>query len=110
MEFDVAPVKQTKSGDGPNSNIPLGPGSVYVPNGGNFMATGMPLSVYIMFAYKMSSGSAGHGEAVARLGDDGEIRHHGEDRQARCDQGRDAAHDAGAAGRALQAGDPQRDP
>jgi uncharacterized protein (TIGR03435 family) len=58
MEFDVASVKQSKSGDGPNSNIPLGPGSVYVPNGGNFMATGMPLSVYIMFAYKMSPGSA----------------------------------------------------
>ncbi len=58
MEFDVASVKLSKSGDGPNSNIPLGPGSVYVPNGGNFMATGMPLSVYIMFAYKMSPGSA----------------------------------------------------
>jgi hypothetical protein len=57
MEFDVASVKQSKSGDGPNSNIPLGPGSVYVPNGGTFMATGMPLSVYIMFAYKMSPGS-----------------------------------------------------
>jgi uncharacterized protein (TIGR03435 family) len=51
-------VKQSKSGDGPNSNIPLGPGSVYVPNGGNFIATDMPLSVYIMFAYKMSPGSA----------------------------------------------------
>ena len=58
MEFDVASVKQSKPGDGPNSNIPLGPGSVYVPNGGNFMATGMPLSVYIMFAYKMSPGGA----------------------------------------------------
>jgi uncharacterized protein (TIGR03435 family) len=58
MEFDVASVKPSKSGDGPNSNIPLGPGSVYVPNGGNFIATNMPLSVYIMFAYKMSPGTA----------------------------------------------------
>jgi uncharacterized protein (TIGR03435 family) len=58
MEFDVTSVKQSKSGDGPSSNIPLGPGSVYVPNGGNFIATDMPLSVYIMFAYKMSPGSA----------------------------------------------------
>jgi uncharacterized protein (TIGR03435 family) len=58
MEFEVASVKPSKSGEGPDANIPLGPGSVYVPNGGNFIATGMPLSVYIMFAYKMSPGSA----------------------------------------------------
>lgn len=57
LEFDVASVKENRSGDG-NSNIPLGPGSVYVPNGGNFIASGMPLSVYIMFAYKMSAGTA----------------------------------------------------
>lgn len=58
IAFDVASVRASKPGDEPKSNIPLGPGSVYVPNGGNFIAAGMPLSVYIMFAYKMSAGTA----------------------------------------------------
>jgi uncharacterized protein (TIGR03435 family) len=58
LEFDVASVKQSKSGDGPNANIPLGPGDMYVPTGGNFVAKNLSLSVYIMFAYKMSPGEA----------------------------------------------------
>ena len=33
-EFDVASVKAKKSADPPYANFPLGPGDVYVPNGG----------------------------------------------------------------------------
>jgi uncharacterized protein (TIGR03435 family) len=58
--FDVASVKQNKSGfppagDRPYSNFPLGPGDVYSPNGGLFTTTNMPLLLYISFAYKLSS-------------------------------------------------------
>jgi len=53
MEFDVASVKQNKSDGDSVSNFPLGPGAVYVPNGGLFSATGFPLITYISFAYKL---------------------------------------------------------
>jgi uncharacterized protein (TIGR03435 family) len=53
MEFDVASVKPNKSDVPSNSNFPLGPGAVYVPNGGFFSATGFPLVTYIAFAYKL---------------------------------------------------------
>jgi uncharacterized protein (TIGR03435 family) len=46
-------VKANTSNDPPNSNFPLGPGDVYVKNGGYFSATGFPLQLYISFAYKM---------------------------------------------------------
>jgi uncharacterized protein (TIGR03435 family) len=52
-KFEVASVKLNRSNDPPNSNFPLGPGDVYVRNGGHFMAKGFPLSLYISFAYKM---------------------------------------------------------
>jgi len=55
IEFDVASVKQNKSDDRANSNFPLGRGDVYVPNGGNFIATDLPLIVYINFAYKVGA-------------------------------------------------------
>jgi uncharacterized protein (TIGR03435 family) len=58
MEFDVASVKQNKSDDPQNANFPLGPGDVYVPNGGNFTATNLPLIVYIDFAYKVTANQA----------------------------------------------------
>jgi hypothetical protein len=41
--FDVASVKPNRSNNPPNSNFPLGPGDVYVPNGGLFSATKFPL-------------------------------------------------------------------
>lgn len=53
-KFEVASVKLNKSGDQPNSNFPLGPGEVYVRNGGLFSATGIPLVTYISFAYKLN--------------------------------------------------------
>jgi uncharacterized protein (TIGR03435 family) len=52
--FDVASVKPNKSTDEPNSNFPLGPGNVYVPNGGYFSATSHSLFDYILFAYKIT--------------------------------------------------------
>jgi len=52
-EFDVASVKENRS-DGPRqANFPLGPGDGYSPNGGHFIATNMPLTTYIFFAYKV---------------------------------------------------------
>jgi uncharacterized protein (TIGR03435 family) len=58
IEFDAASVTENKSGDMPNSNIPMGPGTAYVPSGGNFIATNIPLINYILFAYKMGPGTA----------------------------------------------------
>ena len=58
MEFDVASVKQNKSDGASISNFPLGPGAVYVPNGGLFSATGFPLATYIAFAYKLTGNDA----------------------------------------------------
>jgi uncharacterized protein (TIGR03435 family) len=51
--FEVASVKPSKSNDPPYSNFPLGPGDVYVPNGGLFSASNFPLVTYILFAYKI---------------------------------------------------------
>jgi bla regulator protein BlaR1 len=51
--FDVASVKINKTDNPPNANFPLGPGDVYVPNGGLFSATGFPLVTYLFFAYKV---------------------------------------------------------
>jgi len=52
-KFEVVSVKRNQSNDQPTSNFPLGPGDVYVRNGGHFVAKGFPLSLYISFAYKM---------------------------------------------------------
>ena len=56
--FDVASVKPNKTNDPPYSNFPLGPGDVYVQNGGLFSATGLPLVVYLLFAYKLIGSQA----------------------------------------------------
>lgn len=52
--FDVASIKRSKPGEQPNSNFPLGPGDVYVANGGYFSASNQPLLLYIAFAYKIN--------------------------------------------------------
>ncbi len=59
LEFDVASIRQNKSGappagDKPGSNVPLGPGDVYRPSGGILRATNLPLLAYIEFAYRMT--------------------------------------------------------
>jgi uncharacterized protein (TIGR03435 family) len=51
--FDVASVKLNQSTGQQTSNFPLGPGDVYVRNGGHFSAKGFTLALYISFAYKM---------------------------------------------------------
>lgn len=61
LTFDVASVKQNKTGDPPPySNSPLGPGTVFVQTGGFFKATDLPLMNYIAFAYKLQ-GAQGTG-------------------------------------------------
>jgi bla regulator protein blaR1 len=56
MAFDVVTVRQnTTAPPYPvGSNFPLGPGDVYVPNGGSFRATNFTLIRYIAFAYKIT--------------------------------------------------------
>ena len=59
-QFDVASVKQNKSGDPPAgvrqySNFPLGPGDGYVANGGLFSSINVPLVTYLTFAYKINN-------------------------------------------------------
>ena len=55
MKFDVVSVKRNISNELPHSNVPLGPGETYSPNGGLFSASHQNLLTYIMFAYKISS-------------------------------------------------------
>lgn len=57
--FEVASVKQNRSGDPPfgappHSNVNLTAFDTYAPNGGLFSATNWPLLVYIQFAYKLT--------------------------------------------------------
>jgi uncharacterized protein (TIGR03435 family) len=57
LEFDIASIKPNKSGlppkgPAPNSIFPLGPGDVYVPNGGHFLAVNQTMLTYFRFAYK----------------------------------------------------------
>ena len=59
-QFEVVSIKVNKSGDPPTSNFPLGPGDVYVRNGGYFSATGFPLITYIAFAYKVIGNQSQH--------------------------------------------------
>src|SRR5260370_28611549 len=61
LSFDVASVRQNKSGpppngDKPSSNVPLGPGNVYSPTGGLVSIKNYTLLSYITFAYKMTDG------------------------------------------------------
>src|SRR5690349_40747 len=57
-KFEVASIKLNTSENPPNSNFPLGPGDVYVRNGGRFHATGFPLITYIAFAYRLIGNQA----------------------------------------------------
>ena len=54
LEFEVASIKQNKSGGRMDSNFPLGPGAMYSANGGTFSASNVPFWLYIAFAYKMT--------------------------------------------------------
>ena len=72
LSFDVASVRQNKSGpapngDAPGSNVPLGPGNVYSPTGGLVSIRNYTLLSYIAFAYKMTDGEL---EAFRRMAPD----------------------------------------
>jgi uncharacterized protein (TIGR03435 family) len=54
LDFDVASVRQNRSGSKPESNFPLGPGDMYTHTGGVFSASDQPLITYIAFAYKLT--------------------------------------------------------
>ncbi len=63
LEFDVASVRQNKSGEAPSSTVSLDNGNVYstvnksdvfTPRGSYFAATNQPLWHYIAFAYNLS--------------------------------------------------------
>jgi uncharacterized protein (TIGR03435 family) len=61
LSFDVASVRQNKSGpppngDKPSTNVPLGPGNVYSPTGGLVSIKNYTLLSFITFAYKMTDG------------------------------------------------------
>jgi uncharacterized protein (TIGR03435 family) len=58
LAFDVASVRQNKSGDKPESNFPLGPGDMYAQTGGVFSASDQTLITYIAFAYKLTISQA----------------------------------------------------
>ena len=66
MEFDVASVKQNKSDARFVSNIPLGLGDDFTPNGGLFSVSGAPLAAYISFAYSIPNPA--RATPVARVG------------------------------------------
>jgi hypothetical protein len=58
LAFDVASVRQNKSGSKPESNFPLGPGDMYAQTGGVFSASDQTLITYIAFAYKLTISQA----------------------------------------------------
>jgi uncharacterized protein (TIGR03435 family) len=51
--FDVISVKPTAPDAQPRTISPLGPGDVYVKNGGHFAAEGFPLATYLAFAFRL---------------------------------------------------------
>lgn len=51
--FDVISVKPSASDAQARSIFPLGPGDVYVKNGGHFAAEGYPLATYLAFAFHL---------------------------------------------------------
>jgi len=61
LEFDVASVRQNKSGPGdaggdkPHVDFPIGSDDSYASTGGVFSAVNLPLISYIIFAYKITT-------------------------------------------------------
>jgi len=70
LEFEVASVRQNTSGappagDSTTSNVPLGPGDVYAPTGGELNVKNYLLIQYIAFAYRMNDGQMKAFQAMA---------------------------------------------
>jgi uncharacterized protein (TIGR03435 family) len=53
-EFEIAAVREDKSGGQPTSNFPLDRGNVYFPTGGSLMATNQSVVTLLIFAYKIN--------------------------------------------------------
>ena len=59
LSFDLASVHEAKAGSRPGgeeaeTNVPLGPGNVYSPTGGQLNARNVPLIQLVSFAYRMT--------------------------------------------------------
>ncbi|MEG9433302.1 TIGR03435 family protein [Terriglobus sp. ADX1] len=59
LAFDVASIRENKSvegpgGEPPQTNVPLGPGNVYSPTGGQLNVRNMDFLVLVSFAYRMT--------------------------------------------------------
>ncbi|SDE80133.1 TIGR03435 family protein [Terriglobus roseus] len=59
LAFDVASIRENKSvagpgGEQPSTNVPLGPGNVYSPTGGQLNIRNTGLLLLVSFAYRMS--------------------------------------------------------
>lgn len=59
LTFDLASIHQNNSGTGPGSdpdesNIPLGPGNVYTPTGGQLNLRNIDFLQFVSFAYRMN--------------------------------------------------------
>jgi uncharacterized protein (TIGR03435 family) len=52
LEFDVASVRENKTGEPPYSNFPLGPGPIFGSKDGLLLAKNQTLLGYIIFAFK----------------------------------------------------------
>ncbi|HVW08674.1 MAG TPA: TIGR03435 family protein [Bryobacteraceae bacterium] len=56
--FDVISVKPSAPDAKSHSIFPIGPGDVYVKNGGHFSADGFPLATYLSFAFQLVGSEA----------------------------------------------------
>jgi uncharacterized protein (TIGR03435 family) len=54
LQFEVASVRENRSGGQATSNFPLDRGNVYSPTGGVFLATNQSLVTLLIFAYKIN--------------------------------------------------------
>jgi uncharacterized protein (TIGR03435 family) len=54
VQFEVASVRENRSGGQATSNVPLDRGNVYSPTGGVFLATNQSLVTLLIFAYKIN--------------------------------------------------------
>jgi uncharacterized protein (TIGR03435 family) len=54
LQFEVASVRENRSGGHATSNVPLDRGDVYSPTGGVFLTTNQPLVTLLIFAYKIN--------------------------------------------------------
>jgi uncharacterized protein (TIGR03435 family) len=54
LQFEVASIRENRSGGQATSNVPLDRGNVYSPTGGVFLATNQSLVTLLIFAYKIN--------------------------------------------------------